>query len=164
MTRFKTILLAILLTGFVLQSHCNKPVTSSLLPDVELKDLAGKPVRLQDFSAKPLIINFWATWCGPCRFEIPMLNELHRKYASSELVILGVSTDEGGSEVVEAFMKDVPIYYPVFLETSDAEAKFGGIWGLPTTFFYDKNGNQVGKAFGLQSRDFFEQKIGEIIR
>ena len=148
----------------VLPLACKAPTNASELPAVQLVDLDGKNVELSQFQGKPLLINFWATWCGPCRFEIPMLNELHKKYASSDLVIVGISTDEAGAEVVKQFMKDVPIQYRSYLKGTDTEDKFGGIWGLPTNFFYDRSGKQVAKAFGLQSRDFFEEKIREIIR
>ncbi len=148
----------------VLPFACKGPTNASELPLVQLVDLDGKPVNLSQFQGKPLIINFWATWCGPCRFEIPMLNELHKKYASSDLVIVGISTDEAGAEVVKQFIKDVPIQYKNYLKGEDTEEKFGGIWGLPTNFFYDRKGKQVAKAFGLQPRDFFEEKIREILR
>ncbi len=148
----------------VLPFACKAPTNASELPLVQLVDLDGNPVKLSQFEGKPLIINFWATWCGPCRFEIPMLNELHKKYASSDLVIVGISTDEAGAEVVKQFIKEVPIQYRNYLKGEDTEEKFGGIWGLPTNFFYDRHGKQVAKAFGLQPRDFFEEKIREIIR
>jgi thiol-disulfide isomerase/thioredoxin len=143
--------------------HCKGPVGNGL-PSAQVKDLSGKTISLADFKGKPVIINFWATWCGPCRFEIPMLNELHKKYASSGLVLIGISTDAEGAEVVKPFLKEVPIQYASYLTTGDVEEKFGGILGLPTTFFYDKNGNQVDKIIGLRDQDFFEKRIQEIIR
>ena len=69
---------------------CKAPVTASSLPAVELQDLAGKRVKPSEYSGKPLILNLWATWCGPCRFEIPMLNDLQKKYSEKGLVILGI--------------------------------------------------------------------------
>src|SRR5262249_32688918 len=78
-----------------------KQAPSSQLPKISLKDLQGKPVHLADYQGKALIVNFWATWCGPCREEIPMLNDLQKKYESKNLVILGISTDEEGAEVVK---------------------------------------------------------------
>jgi thiol-disulfide isomerase/thioredoxin len=142
---------------------CKKPAPATELPSVQLKDLDGKPVELAQYHGKPVIVNFWATWCGPCRIEIPMLNEIQRKYASRGLVIVGVSTDEDGAASVKPFLNEVPIHYVNLLKGGNTEETFGGIWGLPTNFFYDKNGKQVAKAFGLQPREFFEEKISEML-
>src|SRR3990172_10411024 len=103
----ETTLLVMLLLLLLPHASCKAPVNSDL-PDAEVKGLDGAGVRLSDFSGKPLIVNFWATWCGPCRFEIPMLNELQKKYGASDLVIIGISTDEEGAEVVKPFMREVP--------------------------------------------------------
>jgi thiol-disulfide isomerase/thioredoxin len=141
---------------------CKKPAEG--LPDVEVKDLNGQTIRLSKFAGKPLVVNFWATWCGPCRFEIPMLNELHKKYASSGLILIGISTDDEGAEVVKPFMKEIPIQYGSYLKTNGVEEKFGGILGLPTTFFYDRNGRQIDKVIGMRDKDFFEDRIQELIQ
>jgi len=144
-------------------SSCKKPAPASELPAVQLKDLSGKTIDLAQFQGKPVLINFWATWCGPCRFEIPMLNELHRKYAPKGLVIVGISTDEEGATIVKPFMKEIPMEYTTYLKNNDTEEKFGGIWALPTSIFYDKNGKQIDKFLGVQPREVFEQKIQQIL-
>jgi len=152
----------ILLAVVVAVPACKAPQNSSL-PPVDLKDLQGQTVQLASFQGKPLVINFWATWCGPCRMEIPMINDLHRKYSKENLVILGVSTDEDGAEAVKTFMKEVPIVYPVYLGGDGVTEKFGGVWALPTTYFFDKQGNKVDQVVGLQSRDYWEQRIHKIL-
>jgi thiol-disulfide isomerase/thioredoxin len=144
-------------------SYCKKPAKVSDLPAVELKDLNGGSVDLSQYRGKPLIVNFWATWCGPCRFEIPMLNELHKKYSSRGLVIVGISTDEEGASVVKPFMKELPIEYASLVKGEDTEEKFGGVWALPTTIFFDKQGKQVDKILGVQPREVFEQKIQQLL-
>lgn len=162
--KFSHAVILIVLIGLVSSvSYCKKPVTGSDLPQVQLKDLNGADVDLAQFKGKPVIINFWATWCGPCRFEIPMLNELHRKYSPKGLVIVGISTDEEGAAIVKPFMKDLPIEYSSYLKGTDTEEKFGGVWALPTTIFFDKNGKQVEKILGVQPREFFEQKIQQML-
>ncbi|HJZ11598.1 MAG TPA: TlpA disulfide reductase family protein, partial [Acidobacteriota bacterium] len=88
----------------------------------------------------------------------------HKKYGASDLVILGISTDAEGAEIVKPFLKEMPIHYPVYIATPGIEEKFGGIIGLPTTFFYDKNGKQIATSFGLQSRSYFEEQIAQMIR
>jgi thiol-disulfide isomerase/thioredoxin len=143
---------------------CKAPEVGSALPAVELLDLNGKLVKLSDFAGKPLLINMWATWCGPCRVEIPMLNDFHKKYSDKGLVILGVSTDEDGASLVKDFVKEVPIHYPNYLKTNGLEEKFGGIWALPTSYFYDRNGKQTEKIIGVQTPEYFEKQIQRILK
>jgi thiol-disulfide isomerase/thioredoxin len=153
------LLVALILAGSLLflLSCARNSETTSKLPDVELKDLAGRTVNLRDFQGKPLLVNFWATSCGPCRLEIPMLNELHRKYGK-DLVIVGISLDLDGADSVREFGKEVPIEYKILLQTSGLEKNFA-IWAIPTTYFYDRQGTQVEKIIGLQTRDFLERTI-----
>lgn len=160
--RSKAILFVIIAVSLILS--CKRPVDTTRLPNVTLKTLNGETVQLSDYIGKPLIINFWATWCGPCVYEIPTLNQLQKKYNDGGLVIIGISTDDGGAEVVRQFMKEIPIEYKSYLKTPGVEDKFGGIWGLPTTYFYDKKGNQVEKISGLTSREVFERKIEKILK
>jgi thiol-disulfide isomerase/thioredoxin len=157
------LILASFICIFSFTTSCKKPTPTSELPDVKLKNLDGSTVDLAQFQGKPVIINFWATWCGPCRFEIPMMNELHRKYAPKGLVIVGISTDDEGATIVKPFLKELPIEYTTYLKGSDTEEKFGGIWALPTTIFFDKNGKQVDKFLGVQPREVFEQKIQKLL-
>jgi thiol-disulfide isomerase/thioredoxin len=159
----KFLFVLLLAATLFLPFQCKKPNPATQLPSIQLKDLNGNAVQLSDYHGKPVIINFWATWCGPCRIEIPMLNEIQRKYASRGLVIVGVSTDEDGAASVKPFLNEIPIHYVNLLKGSNTEETFGGIWGLPTNFFYDKNGKQIAKAFGLQPREFFEEKISEML-
>lgn len=138
---------------------------SSALPAAEILDLNGKKVSLSTYAGKPVIVNFWATWCGPCRMEIPMLNELNRKYSSHGLVILGISTDDDGASAVKDFNKEIPIQYLSYLSTPDVETKFGQIWALPTSFFYDRSGKLIDKPLvGVQSREFWEQRIQQMLK
>jgi thiol-disulfide isomerase/thioredoxin len=160
----KSVILFLIVASFFISISCSKkPQTNAKLPSVELKELNGHTVNLADFRGKPILVNFWATWCGPCRIEIPMLNELHRKYGR-DLVIVGISTDDEGAEAVREFNKEVPIEYRSLVKTAAVEQTFGGIWALPTSIFYDKEGNQVEKIIGLQTRDFFEKTIQETIK
>lgn len=162
--KLRCISLVVVLIAFVVSVSCNKkPLSDSSLPNVELKTLSGQSVHLSDYKGKPLLVNFWATWCGPCRLEIPMLNELHRKYGK-DLVILGISTDDEGAEAVREFNKEVPIEYLSLLKTDAVDQKFGGIWALPTSIFYDKQGKEIEKIIGLQTREVFEQNIEKAIK
>jgi thiol-disulfide isomerase/thioredoxin len=158
----KKIVFLLFLAAAIAAFSC-KPPQSASLPTVELKDLNGKPIQLSSFQGKPLVINFWATWCGPCRMEIPMINDLHKKFSKNELVILGVSTDEDGPSAVTSFMKEVPILYPVYMGDDGVADKFGGVWALPTTYFFDRQGNKVDQIVGLQTRDYWENRIHKIL-
>ena len=143
---------------------CKAPGAATGLPSAELLDLNGSRVKLSDFSGKPLLINLWATWCGPCRYEIPMLNDFHKKYSDAGLVILGVSTDEDGAPLVKDFLKEIPIHYPNFLKTPGLEEKFGGVWALPTSYFFDRSGKQTDKIIGVQTHEYFEKQIQRILK
>ena len=93
-----------------------------------------------------------------------MLNELQKKYSSGGLVIVGISTDDGGAADVKPFLKEVPIEYANYIKGSDTEEKFGGVWALPTNLFYDRNGKQVDKVIGIQPREAIEQRIERILK
>jgi thiol-disulfide isomerase/thioredoxin len=158
------IILFLLMSIFSIQFGCQKkPSVESKLPNVELKDLGGRTVNLASFKGQPILINFWATWCGPCRIEIPMLNELHRKYGKN-LTIIGISTDDDPEAAIKEFIREVPIEYQNLIKTPSVDEGFGGIWALPTSYFYDKDGNQVEKIIGLQTREFFEKTIQKTLK
>ena len=160
----RTIVFIVLLVSLSVLSACSKkPVTESTLPSVELKDLNGRTVNLADFKGKPLLINFWATWCGPCRIEIPMLNQFHRKYGK-DLTIIGISTDDDPEAAIKEFIREVPIEYHNLIKTAAVDQSFGGIWALPTSYFYDRQGNEVEKIIGLQTKDFFEKTIQQTLK
>ena len=95
--------------------------------------------------------------------EIPMINDLHKKFSRNDLVILGVSTDEDGPSAVNSFMKEVPILYPVYMGDDGVAEKFGGVWALPTTYFFDRQGNKIDQIVGLQDRDYWEKQIHKIL-
>ena len=157
MKRKIDLVLILLIQVFLSFSCAKNPAATSKLPNVEFKDLAGRTVKINEFHGKALLVNFWATSCPPCLVEIPMLNELHRKYGK-DLVIIGVSLDPDGAEAVKAFSKEVPIEYKSFFPTPSVEKKFA-IWAIPTSYFYDRQGNQVERIIGLQTREFLEKTI-----
>jgi thiol-disulfide isomerase/thioredoxin len=142
--------------------------TAKPAPDVKLKDLNGKDVSLADYKGKVVLVNFWATWCDPCRVEIPWLIDLQSKYASRGFTVVGVAMDEEGKSVVAPFIdqerfavqgKQLPIQYPILLGDDDAGEKFGGILGYPTSFLISRDGKQVLKIQGLRSYDEIAQAI-----
>lgn len=136
---------------------------SSAAPDFVLKDLAGRDVRLTDFHGQVVVLNFWATWCQPCRIEIPWFNELYDRYRSRGVVFLGISLDEGGAKDIEPFLKDMPIHYPVLLGTEEVAEKYGGIFGIPTTIIIGRNGQIVVRHLGLTDKDEIERNIKRLL-
>jgi thiol-disulfide isomerase/thioredoxin len=131
-------------------------------PDLKLKDLDGKDISLADYKGKVVFLNFWATWCDPCRVEIPWLIDMQAKYASRGFTVVGVAMDDEGKSVVAPFIakerfdvngQQLPMGYPILLGTDEAEDKFGGILGYPTSFLISRDGKIVEKFQGLKSSD-----------
>lgn len=133
-------------------------------PDFELKDGAGRIVRLSDYKGKVVLLDFWATWCGPCKAEIPWLNELSRKYESEGVVVLGISMDEDRWDAVKPFMDKVPIAYPVLMGTRRVAYLYGDIEGLPVAFFVDREQRVAAIQAGPSSRKSVEQTLKSLLR
>jgi thiol-disulfide isomerase/thioredoxin len=114
-------------------------------PDFALSNLEGKTVRLSDFKGKPVIINFWATWCPPCRFEMPALEAIYQKYKDKGLVVLGVNTGErvrdgGLAGRVGAYARQLGLTFPIVLDLTDSVANLYRLRAYPTTYFVDASG------------------------
>ena len=128
-------------------------------PDFELSTLDGKKVKLSDLRGKAVLVNFWATWCGPCKIEMPWLVDLQNKYASQGLVVLGISVDEGSSEKIASFAKEMGVTYTVLRTTDEVSNLYGGIDGLPTVFYVGRDGVVVEQGVGLVDKDTIEKEI-----
>jgi len=156
---------AILMIGLAgkLQAGPNATAPLSPAPEWELKDLNGKPVKLSDFKGKVVILDFWATWCPPCRMEIPGFIELQQKYAEKGLVVIGVSLDDE-PDVVKTFMKRQGVNYSVVLANSKVTDDYGGIEGIPSTFIIDRTGAIVSKHVGFVPKERFEAEIAPLLK
>ncbi|MCK6613905.1 MAG: TlpA family protein disulfide reductase [Ignavibacteriaceae bacterium] len=130
-------------------------------PDFSLKDLNGKVVKLSDFKNKIVIIDFWATWCGPCRKGIPDLVSLQKTYGK-DVVIIGITVDDDLAEV-PPFAQKYGINYPVLYADRKVIKDYGGIDAIPTSFIVDKKGNIVDKHVGLIPKSEYEKKIKELM-
>jgi cytochrome c biogenesis protein CcmG/thiol:disulfide interchange protein DsbE len=128
-------------------------------PDFTLKDSDGKPVKLSDYRGKVVLLNFWATWCGPCKFEIPWLIEFEQKYKDRGFAVIGVSMDEDGWDVVRPYLTKAKVNYRVLLGDDAVAQKYGGVEALPTSFVIDREGKIVGTHMGLVSKSEFEDDI-----
>jgi cytochrome c biogenesis protein CcmG/thiol:disulfide interchange protein DsbE len=131
----------------------------TLAPDFTLSTLDGKPVKLSDYRGKAVLLNFWATWCAPCKEEIPWFMELEKQYVPQGLVVLGVAMDDDGKDSVIKFTKEMKIDYTVVLGNDDVADHYGGVAGLPTTFYVDRNGKIVKKIEGLINESAIEEGI-----
>lgn len=132
-------------------------------PNFELQDERGKTVRLADFKGKVVLLDFWATWCGPCTIEIPWFIEFQRRYKDKGFSVIGVSMDEGGWEVVRPFVEELKMNYPIVIGNDQTAAAFGGVDVLPTTFIIDKQGRIVATHMGLTSKNEFEETIKSLL-
>ena len=130
-----------------------------MAPDFELQSLGGKTVHLTDFRGKAVVLNFWATWCEPCKIEMPWFVELQKQYGPEGLQVVGIAMDDAGEQDIAKFAKNMGVNYPVLLGKEATGDSYGGVPFLPTTFFIDRNGKVVDKIFGLKSRSEIEDDI-----
>lgn len=117
-------------------------------PDFSLQDLNGKKFGLNQFKGKVIFINFWATWCGPCKEEMPSMEVLHRQFKGKNFVLLAVSVDYGGQKLVKEFIHKYQYTFPVLIDPKCKTLDLFQVKGIPATFLIDKKGRMVGKAIG----------------
>jgi len=158
--------LAVLVTGavFAFRPASNLPEA----PDVTFKDLSGRDIRLHDLRGKVVLVNFWATWCAPCRIEIPWFIEFQEKYGPQGFTVLGVAMDVEGARVVETYFRDErfevngaerQMNYPIVLGNDDIDQAFGGLIGLPTSLVISRDGRIVKRFIGLVNHEYIQKEI-----
>lgn len=149
------------------------PLNGKIAPAFTLQDLNGNKVSLANYKGRPLVVDFWATWCGPCKVEIPWFEKLHDQYASQGLEIIGVSADELDKDDpaklftekrdIADFAAKMHMNYPILIDGGSLENQYGGLDALPTTFFIDRKGKIVASTVGLAPRDEIEANIKKAI-
>ena len=131
-------------------------------PNFSLKDADGRTVQLSDYRGKVVLLNFWATWCGPCRLEIPWFIEFERKHKDRGFAVVGVSMDDGWSEI-RPFLSENRVNYRVVLGDDAVAQLYGGVENLPTTFVIDREGKIVSQHIGLVSKPKYEAELEELL-
>jgi thiol-disulfide isomerase/thioredoxin len=131
--------------------------------DFALRALDGRRVRLSDFRGKVVIVNFWATWCGPCKVEMPWLVEFYERYRASGLEILGVSVDDGDPDRVAKFVRARRVSYTILLKDDAVVDAYGGLRFLPQSFFIGRDGKIIKRTYGIQAKREFEADVTDAL-
>jgi peroxiredoxin len=132
-------------------------------PDFSLTGANGDLVKLSDYKGKVVLLNFWATWCGPCKIEIPWFVEFEKTYNNRGFVALGVALDDGGWKTVNQFVTQKGMNYPVVVGNDSVAELYGGIDSLPTTFLIDRDSRIASTHVGLVSKSEYQAEIVQLI-
>ena len=133
-------------------------------PDFALRDSDGKIVHLSDYRGKVVLLDFWATWCGPCKIEIPWFMEMQRKNKDRGFEVVGVAMDDEGWEVVKPFLATLSVNYRVVMGNDSTASIYGGVDALPTTFLIDRTGKIAAVHIGLTSKKEFEDGVEQLLQ
>lgn len=133
-------------------------------PEFQLMSLSGKNMRLADFKGKVILLDFWATWCAPCREEIPDLVQLQKQYADKGFTVLGVALDEEGATAVKPVAQKLDVNYPVLIGNTNVAAAYGGIQALPTAYLIGRDGRILKTFVGARDKSHWERVIQSALK
>ena len=138
---------------------------SGAAPNFTLKSLSGKNIKLSELTGNVVLLNFWATWCGPCRQEMPLLNAIHKKYEALGFTVLGVNVEEQ-SDSARSYIKDSPVDFPILLDSSNKVSKLFNVVAMPTTVVIGRDGNMRFLHQGYKPGDEAEYRkmVKKLIR
>ncbi len=154
------VFLALALLVLALPAQAATPMPQFALPSVS----DGATIASSSFQGKAMLINFFATWCPPCRKEIPSFIELQNAFGPKGFTVIGISTDEGGSALVAKFVEKMKINYPVVMGDTQTPMAFGGIIGIPSSFLVDRQGNVVKRYDGYVDHKTLERDLNAIFQ
>ena len=163
-TRILSIIFSMMLMGIVFNpanaANIDKPA-----PDFTLKSLSGKNLKLSELRGNVVMINFWASWCGPCRQEMPLLNALHNKYEPLGFTVLGVNVEENSSDA-RGFLGNTPVDFPVLLDNTNKVSKMYNVVAMPTTVVVDRDGNMryLHKGYKPGEEEIYLEMVRSLIR
>jgi len=171
--KWRAVVAALLLSSLLFScSSTGKPVTTGsvkpdkdrkVAPSFELKDADGRAVRLADYRGKVVLLNFWATWCGPCKIEIPWFMEFERNLKDRGFAVIGIAMDDEGWDVVKPFISEFGVNYRI-VKGSDVVAQlYGGVEALPTAFLLDREGRIAAVHVGVAGKRDFEDGIRKLL-
>ncbi len=132
-------------------------------PEFALKDSGGQLVKLSDYKGKVVLLNFWATWCGPCKIEIPWFKEFETTYKNKGFAVLGVAMDDEGWEIVKPYIESQKINYRTLLGTEQVGTMYGGVESLPTSFVIDREGRIAAVHVGLVSKSVYVNDLKDLL-
>ena len=149
-------------------SSCSSSETPAIgqlgqAPGFELEGMDGKTIDFAQYKGKLVLVDFWATWCPPCRRSIPHLAELHNKYSDRGFEVVGISLDNTGRESVASFARDYAIPYTILMGTQDVAMKWNIGGGIPVAILVNRDGAVVEKVVGYKDTQFWEQKIAQYL-
>jgi peroxiredoxin len=156
----KTILLLGLLTGFTLSLADSTPA-----PDFTLKSRSGENIKLSELRGNVVMVNFWASWCGPCRQEMPLLQQLYDRYQGMGFTLLGVNVDEDPA-AAQKMLKEIPVNFPILYDSSNKVSKQYQVKAMPSTFMVDRDGNirYLHKGYKAGYEDDYQQQIRTLLK
>ena len=138
---------------------------SRKMPAFSEKDISSDGiVDSKDLAGQVLLVNFWATWCPPCRKEIPALMRIQEEYKDKGFSVIGISMDEGGRRIVSKFVKKLKMNYPVFIGSAKLGRNFGGVMGIPVSFLVDREGNLVKRLDGYISEKVLKRELEKLLK
>jgi len=151
------------LACFLFNLHLSAFQSKEKAPNFSLKTKDGKTLTLSKLKGKVVVVNFWATWCGPCRAEIPGFREVYEKYKPKGLEIIGISLDENGWEDVTPFVSRYNVNYPIVVGNQKVADSYGDLSAIPVSFVIDKRGYIVDRHLGLLSKEQLENMIKDLL-
>lgn len=152
--------------GFLLLAlNVQAGTISGPAPDFTLKSNSGKNIRLSDLRGQVVMINFWASWCGPCRQEMPILDDLYKRYSKLGFTLIGVNVEQDSSKA-NAYLKDIPVSFPILYDTANQTSKLYNVNAMPTTVMVDRNGNMrfIHHGYKPGYENDYKKQIKALIR
>lgn len=157
--------IATVLAGILLTTPVTAGVMSGEAPDFTLKSHSGQNIRLSEYRGEVVLINFWASWCGPCRQEMPLLDELHNQYNALGFTVLGVNVEQDPYQA-RKLLKDMPVSFPVLFDDRSVVSKQYDVIAMPSTVLVDRNGNMryLHKGYKPGLEEVYLEQVRELIR